>query len=215
MVYEFTKLQLTLSFADENPSKRNFFAFLQMMLSCCLYPGFQQGSQDSYFHEPEAKIEEKLQQLRDLLKSQAWNDEFREVLETFSNLDMSSLSDKRKGCDVCSRTGRIASKCLQFRGQCYNKETFESLEDDGQRKMVFEAGIKCALRSNLYHRVFHYKYKLHRKCKNAINKFNINYDAPYVLEKCLDDEDWMSKHYEDFINMEEEVFKWYTTDGRF
>ena len=216
MVYEFTKFQSTLTFADENPLKRNFLVVLQMMLSCCLEPDFQQGSQDSYFGEPETKIEEKLQQMRDLLKSQAWNNEFREVLEKFSYLDMSSLSYKREGCEVCRRAGRIASKCLQFRGQCYNKETFESVEDDaGQGKMVFEAGIKCALRSNLYHGVFHYKYELHKKCKNAINKFSIIHDdAPYVLDKCLDNEDWMLKRYEEFINMEEKVMKWYTTDGR-
>ena len=188
------------------------------MLGFCLDPNILQEPLKCCFEEAKLKIEEKLVQMRDLLESQRWNVEFREVLERFPYLKLSNLPRERKGsvCDVCHLSRSFTSKHLKFDGQCYDNETFECVEDDQkQRKMGFDAGIICASRSKLYHRVFHYKYKLFEKCQQAIDSFDsINYDKQSVLDTCMDNENWVSKLYDDFNEMYNAVLKMTTVDGK-
>lgn len=185
------------------------------MLSFCINQEFleSQESDNSYFGEPKLKVEGKLTNMRELVDSQAWKNEFREALEALPNLRFQNIQF-HDGCDACQRQGRVASTNLTFSGLYYDKETFEHVGNYEQRKMSFNVGRFCATRSKLYHRIYHYKYKLYHKCNESVNRFNESQNETDVLEKCLDDEEWMLKLYKDFSNMINSATKLYTTDDK-
>ena len=180
------------------------------MLSYCLYIEVVDDTNDELKTAKE-KMERKIQDLKNMLKSEAWQPDFKEAMETFPILENNTLSHEREGCEACARSGRIASQSLSFMGSPYDIENFESQETSLQSDMLFKVGRYCARRSELYHRVYHYLFHLREKCVEAVNQFS-DHDVTsgFVLNKCMDDKKWRKKIYSDFCSLIDSVTTWFS-----
>ena len=193
-----------------------FKAYLQYMLSFCLDPEFlDRTSSQDIFKTAKKKIETKIEDLENMLKSEAWQAGFREAMETFPILQCQRL-DKldllhKPCCEACARPGRIASEIFTFVGPPYNIKNFESQDTCSPSQMSFRIGRFCARRSELYHCVFHYRFHLREKCVEAINQFSENDDATsdFVLNQCLDDEQWIKEEFRNFCSLIDSVTTWF------
>ena len=147
-----------------------------------------------------------------MLTSGAWQSDFREAMEAFPILQVKRLDLLHKPpCEACARHGRIASKIFSFMGPPYNIEDFECQENSSPSQISFRVGRFCARRSELYHRVFHYRFHLREKCVEAINQFseNDNATSDFVLNQCLDKEQWIKKEYRNFCSLIDSVSTWF------
>ena len=198
-------------YPTERYLEKEFIKYLQYMLSYCLDSDFLTGANSQNELEiAKSKIEEKLKDLlENMLKSEAWQTTFQEAMETFPRLQQKQI-ERQGGCQACARIGRIASKRLIFTGSAYADNNFESQETSLPNKMSFEVGKYCARRSELYHRVFHYKFHLRQRCVEAVNQFSDNdVTSDVVLNKCLDDEQWIKKNYRNFSSLITNVTTWF------
>ena len=180
------------------------------MLSYCLETNFLDGVNSEHILKiSKCKIERKIQDLLNMLKSEAWQNDFQQAMETFPVLQDTRIS-RKDGCEACARQGRIASEMLEFTGTPYDMRSFESQEVSQSKQMSFEVGKHCARRSKLYHRVFHYEYHLREECVEAINQYSDNdVTTDVVLDKCMEDERWKEEKYIDFCSLSDEVTRWF------
>jgi hypothetical protein len=183
------------------------------MLSYCLDREFldDANSQDD-LKTAKVKIEIKLQDLENMVRSEAWKTGFKEAMETFPILQCEKLYP-HDGCQACARPGRIASKKLTFEGSPYDIKNFESQETSLPSHMSFHVGRYCARRSQLFHRVFHYRFHIREKCVEAVNQFSEKDDVTteFVLNKCMDDEKWRKEKYRDFCSLIDNVTTWFAS----
>jgi hypothetical protein len=182
------------------------------MLSYCLDREFldDANSQDD-LKTAKVKIERKLQDLENMVRSEAWQTGFKEAMETFPILQCEKLYP-HDGCEACARPGRIASKKLTFEGSPYDIKNFESQETSLPSHMSFHVGRYCARRSKLFHRVFHYGFHIREKCVEAVNQFSEkDVTTEFVLNKCMDDEKWRKEKYRDFCSLIDNVTTWFAS----
>lgn len=199
-------------YPTERYLEKEFTKYLQYMLSYCLDPDFLAGANSQNELEiAKSKIEGKLKDLENMLKSNAWQTSFQEAMETFPILQLTTIPNK-VGCQACARPDRIASKRLTFTGSVYDHNDFESQESSLPSNMSFEVGQYCARRSQLYHLIFHYKFNLHQRCVEAVNQFSgDDVTSDFVLNECMDDEQWMKKNYRNFCSLITNVTRWFET----
>jgi hypothetical protein len=193
--------------------ENEFRDYLQYMLSFCLDTKFldRADSQDE-LKIAKTKMDQKIEDLKKMLQSQAWVADFKTAMEIFPTLEKKGLDWPYKHrCEACKRQGRISSEILTFKGPVYELDNFESQEASSPSQTSFKVGRYCAERSKLYHRVFHYRFHLREKCVEAVNDFSGNDDATdqYVLTQCLDNEEWIKKEYRNFCSLIDSVTEWY------
>ena len=190
-----------------------FSVYMQYMLSFCLDTKFlDHADSQNQLKIAKRKMERKIEDLKKMLQSQAWQADFKTAMETFPTLEDYGLDkDKRRQCEACRLQGRIASEMLIFTGPLYELDNFESPEAAPLMQTSFEVGRYCAERSKLYHRVVHYRFHLREKCVEAVNAFSGDDDATdeYVLTQCMDDERRIKKEHRDFCSLIDSVFTWF------
>ena len=186
------------------------------MLSYCLDTEILSGANGQNGCEiAKSKIEKKLKDFENMLKSEAWQTGFQKVMETFPILKQKPITHQG-GCEACARRDRIASERLTFTGSPYDLNNFESQETSPADKMSFKVGQYCARRSQLYHRVFHYKFHLRQRCVDAVNQFSCqNVTRDFVFNECMGDDKWIKKNYRSFSSLMHNVTIWFENVNRY
>ena len=79
-----------------------------------------------YVAIPLSVTRRKLDGLRDsLVTSSVWKPEFKRTLDTFPDLEVSSLDFAIPGCDACHLGGRMSTRLCRLSGMPYDRDTFE------------------------------------------------------------------------------------------
>ncbi|KAJ3040729.1 hypothetical protein HDV00_010485 [Rhizophlyctis rosea] len=97
---------------------------------------------------------------RGLISSEAWQPEFRAAVEKYPKYSTFIISAGICNCQACQRTNRLATRRVVLSDDPYDRDTLESLpdsDDEEEGDCTFLLGRFCAARSELYHRLHHYK----------------------------------------------------------
>jgi len=129
-----------------------------------------------------------------------------------------SYKEKKGGlygvtCEACNRKNHSATYHVILEGQSYDSRAFwnGNMKDNPPpntpaEEKTYRLGVHCHDRTELYHRLQHYKYILNTKVKKALD----NVDAPSqkpqeVLSLLLNNKKWVKMFYEQFNSLRNET----------
>ncbi|XP_060576836.1 uncharacterized protein LOC132734137, partial [Ruditapes philippinarum] len=135
--------------------------------------------------ESKEKLDNFLEELKRICRSQAWGMKFEDDLEGYPNfIVIKRRKDLKKGdmellenCQACNREKRRWSVKVKLHGQPYKRKTYKAT---GQSKRVrYYMGNFCHHRTKLFHDICHFGHVLFQKCKK---KAKCNEDEPLFQE---------------------------------
>ncbi|XP_075402603.1 coiled-coil domain-containing protein 82 isoform X2 [Tenrec ecaudatus] len=106
--------------------------------------------------------------LRNLV-SRCWNDKYTERVESYSNAVIQKTSYKDRTCQACGLP-RHCAFYVHLSGELYDIRTMEIDDFMSHDKQVFTVGRICAARTNIYHQLKHFKFKLYKECCSIAKK---------------------------------------------
>ncbi|EJD06032.1 uncharacterized protein FOMMEDRAFT_166326 [Fomitiporia mediterranea MF3/22] len=127
---------------------------------------------DEYFSVPLSITRRKLSDIRDSIVSSVWRTDYKKALSTYPNFSLHDLDFAIPHCDACNLGGRLSTLMGRLDGDPYDRTTFEPKEnrsrsssdesdgDDEHRPPEFNLGRFCARRTELFHELCHWEFKL-------------------------------------------------------
>ncbi|KAL0490670.1 hypothetical protein AKO1_003981 [Acrasis kona] len=111
-----------------------------------------------------------------LIDSSVWRNVFRKNLETFPNFKQFPTNKEISVCDACRRKNHKASALISLSGVKYDSVSLnkygsimiEAYEDDQRSSVKYHLGSVCVQRTQLWHSLHHYKFKLINKIYKKI-----------------------------------------------
>ncbi|XP_028619174.1 coiled-coil domain-containing protein 82 isoform X1 [Grammomys surdaster] len=101
--------------------------------------------------------------LESLVSRSRWKEQYKERVESYSNLSILSKSPEDCGCQACG-LHRHCKFSVHLSGKLYNTRTMETDDFMSSDKQVFIVGRICANRTRIYHKLKHFKFKLYQDC---------------------------------------------------
>lgn len=101
--------------------------------------------------------------LESLFSRSRWKEQYKERVESYSNLSILSKSPEDCGCQACG-LHRHCKFSVHLSGKWYNTRTMETDDFMSHDKQVFIVGRICAERTRIYHKLKHFKFKLYQDC---------------------------------------------------
>lgn len=101
--------------------------------------------------------------LESLVSRSRWKEQYKERVESYSNLSILSKSPKDCICQACG-LHRHCKFSVHLSGKLYNIRTMETDDFMSHDKQVFTVGRICAERTRIYHKLKHFKFKLYQDC---------------------------------------------------
>ncbi|XP_071990274.1 coiled-coil domain-containing protein 82 [Engystomops pustulosus] len=101
--------------------------------------------------------------LEKLTTSCRWSKRYKERIDSYPNLFVKHIAAEEMVCKACDLK-RYCGYLVILSGQAYHHETLEHddfLQNDRQRLII---GKTCAMRTEAYHQLRHYKYFLYQRC---------------------------------------------------
>ncbi|KAJ9095614.1 hypothetical protein QFC21_005485 [Naganishia friedmannii] len=93
-------------------------------------PSYALERQKPYYRQSYDAISRKLKGQKDsLVTSSVWKTDFKRSLETYPEFVVGHLDEVEYGCDACHLTGRLSKFVGDLRGNAYDRDTFEDLDD--------------------------------------------------------------------------------------
>lgn len=99
--------------------------------------------------------------LESLVSRSRWKEQFKERVESYSNLSIHSKSPEDCGCQACG-LHRHCKFSVHLSGKLYNTRTMETDDFMSHDKQVYIVGRICAERTRIYHKLKHFKFKLYQ-----------------------------------------------------
>ncbi|KAK4290902.1 hypothetical protein Pmani_036249 [Petrolisthes manimaculis] len=155
-----------------------------------------------------------------LVFSAAWKKDYREAIQLHPKFSNHSIHS-RVNCEACGRHDHPSSQGIKFSGKPYNRETFET-EDFVSYDKSFSVGRFCHERSEMYHRLYHFRHKLFLACGIQVNKANDFFrkkkdrdpDIDKVINQCMKNESWIDKMFSHLEKILEDAHN-YTMDKNY
>ncbi|KAJ3057556.1 hypothetical protein HK097_000022 [Rhizophlyctis rosea] len=138
-------------------------AFLEFLVRVAITPKFgkqvykkkNQGQYEHYLMAISRIDDRTAGYKRGLISSEAWTQRFREAVELYPRYDTFHVAAGICTCEACYPRQRPATRRVVLGGVPYDRNTLlPTDEDEGE---TFMLGRFCAARSELYHRLHHYK----------------------------------------------------------
>ncbi|KAI8486701.1 Coiled-coil domain-containing protein 82 [Branchiostoma belcheri] len=165
-----------------------------------------------------AEVLHRIQAATSLVFSTAWRKSFKEAIEMHP-FYVNNPSHSYMNCQACGRPDHPSSQAISLRGTPYDRETFED-DDFGNYEKSFHVGCFCQERSELYHGLYHFRYRVFHTCKAEAEKTlamlrdegEEDPDDDKVIDRCLKDQDWTDELFNEMEGLIEDVHQQYTAD---
>ncbi|XP_078591534.1 uncharacterized protein LOC144870800 isoform X1 [Branchiostoma floridae x Branchiostoma japonicum] len=166
-----------------------------------------------------AEVLHRLQDATNLVFSTAWRRSFKEAIEMHPFYSNQPCHHSWMDCQACGRPDHHISQSISLRGTPYDRETFED-DDFGNYEKSFDVGCFCQERSELYHGLYHFRYRVFHTCKAEAEKTlamlrdegEEDPDDDKVIDSCLKDQDWIDELFNEMTGLIEDVHQQYTAD---
>ncbi|XP_054830787.1 coiled-coil domain-containing protein 82 [Eublepharis macularius] len=144
--------------------------------------------------------------LENLLSRSRWKERYKERVDNYPNVCIVFGSAERRFCQACELQ-RYCKLTVILSGQQYNSDTMEIDDFMSHDKQRLKVGSVCGGRTQVYHNLKHFKYKLYQDCCSVMKKDGYQ-DEPLkdtvdrVFSQLYED-GWIHKHYtdlEDYMN---------------
>eukprot|EP01116_Phalansterium_solitarium_P021863 TRINITY_DN6995_c0_g1_i1.p2 TRINITY_DN6995_c0_g1~~TRINITY_DN6995_c0_g1_i1.p2 ORF type:complete len:221 (-),score=34.81 TRINITY_DN6995_c0_g1_i1:51-713(-) len=190
----------------------NFQVYVQLVISALLNPNFldelRADETEAYFTPCMRKIEDAVCCLKEFVtRSSAWSKEFRKDLETRPSYRSTSIGSGLD-CQACNRSGHPSAFSVELAGVPYDAAKVwrglimpPSKEEDASRPpkpKLYHLGRFCHERTQLFHALQHYKFKLFRKVEKKMSNIDSKTRENEVVNRMLDDQDWVNYLYQDY-----------------
>lgn len=209
-----SELTTTTNTTNFNFSSRDAFAiYIQYLASALLDPEFLRliaRENDGYFLSARRKIEQTvLDKVNLIAKSSVWDDSLSQDLDQYP-IFKSWGKTLEFDCEACCRSNHPATFEVMLEGPTYSAIKLWQRGDklvlpdndsqppssDGTRPF-YRMGRNCHMRTSLFHRLLHFKYKLIMAIKTriaiAVEGLCLNPPDPVkVIEVIVDDGPWIS-----------------------
>ncbi|CAH1261962.1 CCDC82 [Branchiostoma lanceolatum] len=166
-----------------------------------------------------AQVLHRLQDATNLVFSTAWRRSFKEAIEMHPFYSNQPSSHRWMDCQACGRPDHHISQTISLKGTPYDRETFED-DDFGNYEKSYDVGCFCQERSELYHGLYHFRYRVFHTCKAEAEKSlaflrdegEEDPDDDKVIDRCLKDPDWIDELFNEMAGLIEDVHQQYTAD---
>jgi len=191
--------------------RKGFEIYLQYVISANLEEDFidtlRKDTKQHYFTDAIKKIEDALRDRRDfLVNSSAWNIEFKRDLDRYANYHSYALSGTCRNCQACLRSNHPATFETILEGPLYDADSLwkgltlpPGLREDRPVPPVrYSLGRFCHARSELYHKLHHYKLHLFHTVERHLESFDSQADSNQVVHSLLDNDLWVEQLFKEF-----------------
>jgi len=191
--------------------RKGFEIYLQYVISANLEEDFidtlRKDTKQHYFTDAIKKIEDALRDRRDfLVNSSAWNIEFKRDLDRYANYHSYALSGSYRNCQACLRSNHPATFETILEGPLYDADSLwkgltlpPGLREDRPVPPVrYSLGRFCHARSELYHKLHHYKLHLFHTVERHLESFDSQADSNQVVHSLLDNDLWVEQLFKEF-----------------
>ncbi|KAI9509629.1 hypothetical protein F5148DRAFT_1012019 [Russula earlei] len=133
---------------------------------------------EPYFSVPFQVVNRKISGTLDSIASSVWRRDYREKLERYPDLTMTRLDFAVPHCDACHLGGRQSTRVGYLKGIPYDKLSFEPIIDESDSEdcedeiscvTSLTLGRFCAARTQVFHRLSHWKYHLFRTLSEEVD----------------------------------------------
>ncbi|XP_077341057.1 coiled-coil domain-containing protein 82 [Lithobates pipiens] len=101
--------------------------------------------------------------LEKLTTSCRWKPRYKERVNSYPKLHLRVIKAEEQSCDACELF-RYCKYVVTLSGQAYDNETLENDNFLPEDKQYLVVGTTCGHRTEVYHRVKHYKFHLYKRC---------------------------------------------------
>ncbi|KAM5181039.1 coiled-coil domain-containing protein 82 isoform 1-T1 [Mantella aurantiaca] len=101
--------------------------------------------------------------LEKLTASCRWKPRYKERVDSYPKLYIRTIKSEEQTCDACELY-RYCRYMVTLSGQAYDSETLEKDDFLSEDKQWLVVGATCGRRTEVYHRVRHYKFHLYQRC---------------------------------------------------
>lgn len=101
--------------------------------------------------------------LENLYSRSRWKEQYKERVENYSNVSIHLMDAENRSCQACG-LHRYCKYSVHLSGKLYNTRTLETDDFMSHDKQVFTVGRICANRTEIYHKLKHFKFKLYKEC---------------------------------------------------
>ncbi|XP_030637821.1 coiled-coil domain-containing protein 82 [Chanos chanos] len=138
--------------------------FLESLYSGERNKRYAQEMKSSLHHFDERLVLPRLENLR---QRSRWKDRYKERVECYPKLSVVMTGVRNKVCEACElhRTTRYS---VRLSGQLYDTDTLQEDKFMPDDRQSFFVGSVCASRTEVYHTLKHFKYRLFERCRKAL-----------------------------------------------
>jgi hypothetical protein len=199
-----------------------FKIFIQYLISCMLDPNFAaevERKQDDYFRPAVRKIHDDLFSKKEvIIRSSAWNAYFKSNLDRLPVFRSYKMSHPDGECDACKRSMHTASWQVVLEGVPYDATSYwkdgpTAANPNPQREpeqYTYNLGRFCHKRTELFHRLHHYKIRLNEQIMEKMNSLPSSLSENEVIDTVLDDQLWINKMWKQFQGLREDALEFGT-----
>ncbi|KAF2077232.1 hypothetical protein CYY_001486 [Polysphondylium violaceum] len=178
------KKQVELKYSKTYTMDEAFNIFIQYIVSCNLDKDFincidEDEVSSLYFKEAIEKIHKLVMSKKEMMvRSSIWQSDFYNELSHRPFYHFQQVEGLQGKCKSCSRTQHTATYLVYLSGKSYDVNDFwngifknpKRLKgtDCEERKIEYSLGSFCYKRSNLFHKLHHFPYKLFRTIKGDV-----------------------------------------------
>ncbi|XP_015274339.1 PREDICTED: coiled-coil domain-containing protein 82 [Gekko japonicus] len=192
--------------------KRIVRAFLINAVDCTFLSSLYEGErQKRYAQEMLASLrylDNRIVQPRldNLIARSRWKERYKERVDSYPNVCIVFGNSEERSCQACELQ-RYCRLTVVLSGKLYNTNTMEIDDFMSHDKQRLKVGIVCGNRTEVYHKLKHFKYKLYQDCcsvmKQDDSQDELLKDKVDRVFSQLEEDGWIQKHYtdlEDYMN---------------
>ncbi|PRP89800.1 hypothetical protein PROFUN_00142 [Planoprotostelium fungivorum] len=195
-------------YSDEDSYK----VYIQWIVCNLLDPDFSEDlgvKERAYFKPAVDKIENTIIDRQNFVRGSVWYESFARDLDAYPIYSSWERSSKMVDCEACNKSGHPATFDVILSGQKYDaaavwkgKEMPPEPEEESGKRKTYALGRYCYARSQLYHRLQHWKYHIYSLVRKKLSKYKAEDEANEIVDRVMADERWlgsMSLEYQDIL----------------
>ncbi|KAL8191095.1 UNVERIFIED_CONTAM: hypothetical protein K2H54_068018 [Gekko kuhli] len=138
--------------------------------------------------------------LDNLISRSRWKERYQERVDSYPNVSIIFGNSEERSCQACELQ-RYCRLTVVLSGKLYNTNTMEIDDFMSHDKQRLKVGIVCGNRTEVYHKLKHFKYKLYQDCCSVMKQDDCQ-DEPLKdrvgrVFSQLEEDGWIQKHYTD------------------
>nr|XP_056714636.1 coiled-coil domain-containing protein 82 [Euleptes europaea] len=138
--------------------------------------------------------------LGNLLSRSRWKERYKERVDTYPDIRVIFGKPEQRACQACELQ-RYCKLTVVLSGKSYNSDTMEIDDFMSQDKQRLKVGIVCGNRTQVYHKLKHFKYELYQDCCCVMKDDGIQgeplKDTVDRVFSQLEEDGWIQKQYTD------------------